>query len=248
MVADPRAVADRAADPVLRTLASLTRAITESPWLLTPADLAHARAAGLTDETILQVVLLSSYFGHLNRVADAVGIELDYVIRVTPPHAEAATPPYRRPAVADWPEPSARRALDVAMRPGTTELLSAWREHALHRDAPLDRRQRAVIAHAVAERLGDGAVVRTMKGVPASPQDEALVRLADEVTLAPFGLGAHTVAHLRAPPDLPMMLRCLTRLRTTHRVHHIFTHCGGAGRTGRLSARTAWTSCADCWR
>lgn len=197
-MADPRAVATRAADPVIRTLASLARAVTEAPWTLSPADLRQAHAAGLPDAMILQVVLLSAYFGHLNRVADAVGIELDYAVQIPAPPAEPATPRYLRPAIADWPDPDGRPALSIALREGASEPLWAWRDHALMRDAPLDRRQRALIAYAVAECLGDAATVRAQAVTPQSPQEQALVATAQEVTLAPFSLGAGTIAPLRA--------------------------------------------------
>lgn len=198
MVADPRAVAERAADPVIRTLANLARTVTEAPWTLTPADRAHALRTGLPDETILQVVLLSAYFGHLNRIADAVGIALDYSVALTPPHAVPETPPYLRPTSVHWLDSAAPRALDAAMRPGASESLLAWREHVLQRDAPLTRRQRSVIAYAVAERLGDAATVRAQRADPESSLEAALVCAADEITLAPFALGAPTAARLRA--------------------------------------------------
>jgi alkylhydroperoxidase family enzyme len=193
VVADPRALAARSADPVLRTLAQLAQGVTEAPWSLGPADRARAHAAGLPDETIVHVVLLSSLFGHLNRVADAVGIELDYSVAIVPPHAEPATPSYLRPAPAEWPEATARHPLPLRI----SESLAAWRAHALEREAPLDRHQRAVLAHAVAERLGDAATVWATAIAPTSRLDEALVAAADEVTLAPWRLGADTVSALR---------------------------------------------------
>lgn len=182
----------------MRTLVHLTCFTTTAPWKLGAADLARARAVGLPDETTLQVVLLSAYFGHLNRVADAVGIELDYPTDLTPPHAEPTTPPYRRPAPPEWPDADARPALELACRSGAAESLAAWRAHALLREAPLARDQRAVIAYAVAERLGDAATVRELAAPPSSPLAAALVEAADEVTLAPWRLGAATIARLRA--------------------------------------------------
>lgn len=184
-------------DPVVRALAQLTRGVTEAPWQLGPADRARAHAAGLPDEAIVHVVLLSSYFGYLNRVADAVGIELDYSVVVTTPHAEPATPPYLRPPPAEWRDATTRHALDVALRPAVGQPLAGWRTYALERAAPLDRHQRALIAHAVAERIGDAATVWALAVAPISPLDEALVAMADAVTLAPWRLGAGTVAQLR---------------------------------------------------
>lgn len=193
MIADPRALAERSADPLVGALANLVRLITEAPWQLGPAERARAQAAGLADESLVQVVLLSSFFGHLNRMADAIGIELDYPAFMKPPHAEPATPPYLRPPPAEWS--GAPRASAVALRPGVVAPLATWRAHALERAAPLDRRQRAVIAHAVAERLGD---FTQAPAAPGSALDAALVATADEITLAPWRLGAGTVDRLRA--------------------------------------------------
>lgn len=207
MVADPRAVAARAAEPRTRALAHLAQQVTEAPWALRPGDRARAHAAGLRDDEILHTVLLAALFGHLNRMADSVGIALDYAIVVTPPHAEPATPPYLRPARGDWPDDGAKRALDPGQRAGSAEALAAWRRHVLERDEPLSRRQRALIAQAVAERLGDAAGVRdaaqvlAQAGEPApaldAALDAALVATADAVTLAPWRLGAASVARLR---------------------------------------------------
>lgn len=195
-MADARAVATRAAEPMTRAIAGLAAAVTEAPWALSPEDRARAHAAGLDDERVVHVVALASYFGHLNRVADAVGIELDYEVRLTPPHAEPATPPYLRPARDAWPAIGASSALSLAaIRPAAAELLAAWRSHALDRTTDaLPPTRRAVIASAVAAALGDASIAPV---APGDALDAALVALADEVTLAPWRLGADTLTALR---------------------------------------------------
>ena len=182
----------------MRALAQIARTVTETPWLLDASALAAARAAGLGEEAILQAILLSAFFGHLNRMADAIGIALDYHVAQTPPHAEPATPAYLPAPFSDAAQrdSASRSDLDAVRRTGATEALLAWREYALLRDAPLDRRQRTLIAQAVAERLGDRAIARAES--PRSALDAALIATADEVTLAPWRLGAATVARLRA--------------------------------------------------
>lgn len=197
VVADPRSLAERAADPAIRAMVQLVLGITETPWRLGPADRTRAHAAGLTDDMLLQLVLLSSFFGHLNRIADAVGVELDYPVTIAMPHAELATPPYLRPPSGAWPA-AGPHALDASLRPGVLAPLAAWRTHALQRSAPLDLHQRAAIAHAVAERLGDAVTLDEFSAVPTTALEEALVTAADEVTLAPWRLGAATVSRLRA--------------------------------------------------
>ena len=198
VIADPRALADRAADPVHRALVRLVTRVTEMPWALSRRDHKLANEAGLDDPSILHAVMLSAYFGHLNRIADAVGIELDYNVAIAPVRAEPATPPYLAPQPELWPAPSAPRTIDLAVRPGAAPALGAWRAHVLEREAPLSLHQRAVIARAVAERLGDAAgVKRHADATPKDAVDQALVVLADEVTLAPWALGSATIANLR---------------------------------------------------
>jgi hypothetical protein len=190
-VIDPRAVADRHSDSTVRALARLTVDVTERPWALTGADLAAARAGGLDDAGILHAILQTSLFGHLNRIADAVGVDADYPDSFGAPHVEPATPPYLRPQCA--PDPDAARPIELGARTGAADLLAMWRAHALDRDVPLTRRHRALIAHTVAVRLGDASVE---EAADHTPLDHALVDLAEMVTLAPWRLGPAAFAPL----------------------------------------------------
>jgi hypothetical protein len=116
-VIDPRAVADRHPNPRIRALARITVEVTERPWALTSAFLVFARAAGLDDAAVLHAILQTSLFGHLNRIADAVGVELDYADSFGAPHVEPATPPYLWPDTV--PDPAARQpiTLDSLLEP-----------------------------------------------------------------------------------------------------------------------------------
>jgi hypothetical protein len=189
---DPRAVADRHPDAAVRGLVALAVAVTEQPWAMTAADLERARAAGLDDADILHAVLQSSLFGHFNRIADAVDVDLDYIDRFGAPHVEPATPPYLWPT--STPDPDAARPIDLASRPGAVDLAAAWERCALQRDAPLAQDQRALIAAAVAERLGDSSMPPP---AAESDLDRALVNLADTVTRAPWRLGPAAYARIR---------------------------------------------------
>ncbi len=192
MGSDPRAVADRHPDTAVRALVRLAVGVTEHPWDLTGDDLSRARAAGLADAAILHAVLQSCLFGHFNRIADAVGVELDYPDTFGAPHIEPATPPYLWPA--DAPDQAAPRPIDLANWPAALDLANAWEQYALERDAPLTRHQRMVVAAAVAVRLGD----TTRPAIePDSDLDAALVDLADIVTLAPWRLEPGAYARVR---------------------------------------------------
>jgi hypothetical protein len=193
VVIDPRAVADRHPDATVRALVRLAVAVTEHPWAMTGADLSAARRAGLADGQILHAVLQASLFGHFNRVADAVGVDLDYPNAFGAPHVEPATPPYLWPS--SRPDPDAPRPIDLASWPGALDLTTAWQQYALEREAPLTRRQRAVVAAAVAARLGD-ATRHPLE--PETDLERALVDLADLVTLAPWQLGPSAYAGIRA--------------------------------------------------
>src|ERR1700729_250454 len=76
------AIALHCHDARQRALVELVQLVTVTPWALDRA--AHARwlAAGLTDDDVLHAIALSSYFGHLNRIADAVAVPLDYVVAI----------------------------------------------------------------------------------------------------------------------------------------------------------------------
>lgn len=151
--------------------------------MLSPDHHRRARDAGLSDDELLHAIALSAFFGHLNRIADAVAVPLDYGVRHLPPHAEPATPPLER-------APAPRRgtpALAIEARPATVAALTAWRDYLVDRD-PGNRR----IAAWVAGLLGDG------EGEPVPGDGSPLWRLVEQVTLAPWQLGDASFAPLRA--------------------------------------------------
>ncbi|HEU0030998.1 MAG TPA: hypothetical protein VFQ53_10230 [Kofleriaceae bacterium] len=190
MIDDPRGVAERWPDSRLRALATVATIVTETPWALRPAH-----AAGLSDDELLHAIALSAYFGHLNRIADATAVPLDYRVRREPAHAEPATP-----ALSPAPAPlarSSRRSLDA--RPATAAALTAWSDHVLERDAPLPRGVRSAIATHVRALLGAG------RPGHASFAERPVLELASTLTLAPWRLGASAFAPLRPALDDAML-------------------------------------------
>lgn len=179
-------------------LAELAATVTEAPWSLSSSHRARAHAAGLSDDELLHAILLSSFFGHLNRVADAVAVPLDYQVRHLPPHAEPATPPLPRAPAPVHGAP----ALAIDARPATAAALTAWRDYLLARD-PVN----AQIAAWVAALLGDGegaadaadaADAAHAAASPAAGAPSELRRLVERVTLAPWQLDEASFAPLRA--------------------------------------------------
>jgi len=62
-----------------RTMLEFVETLCRAPWALTPSRVDGLRRAGWRDEEILQVVLGSAHFNYLNRMADGLGVRLEYV-------------------------------------------------------------------------------------------------------------------------------------------------------------------------
>ncbi len=142
-----------------RALAELAVLVTTEPWTLSRAHHAHAHEAGLSDDDILHAIVLSSYFGHLNRIADAVAVPLDYVVQLPVPATDPTVPPLAPSPIAV----TGRPAIELSRRPATAQAIAAWRTYMFDRDAPLTRRQRAEVRFypGIAQRArGDEAAAR----------------------------------------------------------------------------------------
>ena len=188
-----------AAGPRGRAIAGLARLVTEAPWSLRREDLVRLRAAGIDDAEVLHVVALSSFFGYLNRVADAVGIELDYEVALAPPPPDASVAPLPRPERHECPDPDRARPLQLGQRPTTAALVDAWHVQVMERVAPLGRAHRRLVAAVVADATGDIAGLRaTGEPAPSGELEHALAAYADLVARAPWRLGAAALAPLRA--------------------------------------------------
>ena len=64
-------------EPVDRALCAYADKLTRKPAAMTEADLQPLRAAGLDDGAIHHAVQVIAYFNYINRVADAVHVELE---------------------------------------------------------------------------------------------------------------------------------------------------------------------------
>ena len=181
MIADPRAVAARWPEPRTRMLAELACVVSETPWALTPDHRARAHAVGLSDADVLHAIALSAYFGHLNRIADAVAMPLDYDVAHLPLAAEPATPAYDRAPHVVRGTPGI--ALDD--RPATADAFAAWRDYVVAREPA-----GSAIEAWVAGLLGDGA--------PITAPDDPIYHLVEQVTRAPWQLADTAFAPLRA--------------------------------------------------
>jgi alkylhydroperoxidase family enzyme len=50
---------------------------TRTPWAMRPEDLDRLRAQGLSDVAISDAVQVIAYFNYINRIADALGVDLE---------------------------------------------------------------------------------------------------------------------------------------------------------------------------
>lgn len=50
---------------------------TRTPWAMRPADLDRLRAHGWSDVAISDAVQVIAYFNYINRIADALGVDLE---------------------------------------------------------------------------------------------------------------------------------------------------------------------------
>lgn len=63
--------------PRERAMLDFVHKLTSTPSAMRESDTRSLRDAGFDDLAILHIVMLSSFFNYINRVADALGVELD---------------------------------------------------------------------------------------------------------------------------------------------------------------------------
>jgi len=51
--------------------------LTREPWQMAEADVKALRAAGFSDEAILDINQVTGYYAYVNRLADGLGVELE---------------------------------------------------------------------------------------------------------------------------------------------------------------------------
>ena len=61
-------------DAANRAMLDYTAKLTRRPAAVTPDDLDRLRAVGFSDQAILQINLIASWFNYINRVADGLGV------------------------------------------------------------------------------------------------------------------------------------------------------------------------------
>lgn len=64
-------------DAKTRTMLEYVERVTLQPYDLREDEVEHLRTAGFSDADILDIVHIAGYFNHINRLADALGVDLE---------------------------------------------------------------------------------------------------------------------------------------------------------------------------
>jgi len=64
-------------DAKTRTMLEYVDRVTLVPYNLREDEVEQLRTVGFTDEDILDIVHITGYFNHINRLADALGVDLE---------------------------------------------------------------------------------------------------------------------------------------------------------------------------
>ena len=64
-------------DATTRAILEFAEKVTRAAYTVQPSDLDLLRSHGLDDETIFDVVEITGFFNSINRIADALGVELE---------------------------------------------------------------------------------------------------------------------------------------------------------------------------
>jgi uncharacterized peroxidase-related enzyme len=60
-----------------RAMLEYAAKLTAEPWIMVEADVIALRAAGFSDEAILDINQVTGYYAFVNRLADGLGVELE---------------------------------------------------------------------------------------------------------------------------------------------------------------------------
>ena len=176
--------------------------LTAEPWALTGEAMAGLSQLGLDEDQIEAAVGVISMFNYFTRVADATGIEFDYLTPLPafkPDMAQDAAP---RPVRSVGPAPVAVAAARPRPRPRYQKLQLAWetwRAYEMETDEPLSRRERRVLACAAAEETADwdGAEALSERKSPGG-NDYVLGGFARKLSRQPWRMGGGDLEGLRA--------------------------------------------------
>jgi hypothetical protein len=152
---------------------------------------------GLDEEQIEAVVGVISMFNYFTRVADATGIEFDYLTPLP------AFEPDLRQATAPRPSRPVSSSTGAGrLQPRNRQLQTAWeswRGYVLEAEEPISRRERRLLASVAAEETTDWEGAEALNGLerPADG-DDLLIGFARKLSRQPWQMEAGDLAELRA--------------------------------------------------
>jgi alkylhydroperoxidase family enzyme len=154
---------------------------------------------GLDEEQIEAAVGVISMFNYFTRVADATGIEFDYLTPLPafePDLRQAAAP---RPSRSVSPR---RGTGHGRRRPRHRQFQTAWeswRGYVLEAEAPISRRERRLLACVAAEETTDWEGAEALDGLERPEDgDDLLIGFARKLSRQPWRMEAGDLAELRA--------------------------------------------------
>ncbi len=163
---------------------------------------------GLDEEQAEAAVGVISMFNYFTRVADATGIEFDYLtpLPAFEPNLGQATAPRPGRSVSSRPDVRPRPQLRHQQLRMAWE---SWRAYVLEADEPLTRRERRLLASAAAEETADweGAEALTelksaersdTEGSNTEGSDDLLTGFARKLSRQPWRMAAGDLERLRA--------------------------------------------------
>jgi alkylhydroperoxidase family enzyme len=190
---------DESLTPRARALVRLAATLTAEPWALTGEAVRDASRQGLDAEQVEAAVGVISMFNYFTRVADATGIEFDYLTPLP------AFEPDRRQVSAPRPDRSGSSGQTGGRRrrqPRHGQLQAAWkswRAYVLDADEPISRRERRLLASVAAEETADWAGAEALGG-PKSLADgeDQLIEFARKLSRQPWRMAEADLEGLRA--------------------------------------------------
>jgi hypothetical protein len=154
---------------------------------------------GLDEEQVEAAVGVISMFNYYTRVADATGIEFDYLtpLPAFEPDLRQATAPRPSRSVS-----SSRGARQGRRRPRYRQFQTAWeswRGYVLEAEQPISRRERRLLASVAAEETTDWEGAEALNGL-GHPEDgdDLLIGFARKLSRQPWRMEAGDLAELRA--------------------------------------------------
>jgi hypothetical protein len=182
-------------------LARFAAALTAAPWSITPELGAELAAQRLDAAAVQAATGVVAMFNYLTRVADASGIEFDYVSPLPVFQPDRDHEPVRRPGRALWPVVAAEHRT-LPSFPAMTRAWRQWREYLLDTDAPLTRRERRLLAVAAAQECCDRARADELADeladdTPRNGREPLLDAFARKLSQRPWRMGPADLQTLR---------------------------------------------------